>query len=111
MNGKPLESDWKTFRKHVPEWRERYLAEKNPEIVAVLSDESKTPTERFWDAHERMKEEARTLVECLDGHSRSKMEWYLSLMHRHGLIRDGDLEVFSEGLREHILEISRNLGR
>lgn len=111
MNRKPLESDWKTFRKSVPEWRERHLLEKNKEIIAILSDGSKTPTERFWDAEEKMKKEGRILVECLDGHSRSKMQWYLFLMHRHGLIRDDDLEEFSEDLRDHILAASRNLGR
>jgi hypothetical protein len=38
---KPLESDWKTFRKRVPEWRERYLMEKNREIIAILAGEAK----------------------------------------------------------------------
>jgi hypothetical protein len=25
MERKPLESDWKTFKKRVPQWRERFL--------------------------------------------------------------------------------------
>ncbi len=107
MERKPLESDWKTFKKRVPEWRERFLLKKNEEIIGILSDESKTPTERFWDAKTRMKEEAKILVDCLDGHSRSKMEWYLFLMHRHGLIQDADLKEFSEPLRELIREHRR----
>ncbi|MEW6667922.1 MAG: hypothetical protein AB1512_22150 [Thermodesulfobacteriota bacterium] len=102
MERKPSESDWKTFRKRVPEWRERYLLNKNQEIIGILSDENKTPTERFWDAKNIMKKEAKTLVDCLDGHSRSKMEWYLRLMHRHGLIHDSDLQEFSEALRDLI---------
>jgi hypothetical protein len=39
------------------------------------------------------------------------MEWYLLLMHRHGLIEDADLEEFSEELRAPILASSRNLER
>jgi hypothetical protein len=105
---KPQESDWKTFRKRVPEWRERYLEERNREIIGILSEEGKTPTERFWDAEERIKKEARILVDCLDGHSRSKMAWYLMLMHRYGLIRDEDLEEFSEALRERVLTFGRS---
>ena len=31
MEEKPKESDWKAFRKMVPELRERYLTEKNNE--------------------------------------------------------------------------------
>jgi hypothetical protein len=111
MEWKPLESDWKTFRKRVPEWRERYLLRKNEEIISILTDESKTPTERFWDAKERIKEEAKILVDCLDVHSRSKMPWYLLLMHRHGLIQDSDLGEFSEALREQILASSRGLAK
>ena len=110
MERKPKESDWKTFRRRVPEWRERYLTTKNKEIIGILTDEHKTPTEQFWDAKERMKEEARILVDCLDGHSRSKMHWYLFLMHRHGLIAEADLEEFSEELRDRILALSRGFG-
>ena len=103
MERKPLESDWKLFRKRVPEWRERYLSLKNKEIVGIFADNNKTPTEQFWDAKKKMEEEARILVDCLDGHSRSKMQWYLLLMHHYGLIRDEDLDEFSEELREQVL--------
>jgi hypothetical protein len=103
MEKKPLESDWKIFQKHVSEWRERYLLKKNGEIIGILTDESKTPTERFWEAKKRIKEEAKVLTDCLDGHSRTEMEFYLRLMHRHGLIQDTDLKEFSEALREQVL--------
>ena len=111
MERRPLESDWKTFEKRIPEWRERYLLKKNMEIIGILSDENKTSTVRFWDAKKKMKEEAKVLIDCLDGHSRSKMQWYLLLMHRHGLIEDSDLKEFSEALREKILTSSRVLAK
>ncbi|MBI5585122.1 MAG: hypothetical protein HY892_15015 [Deltaproteobacteria bacterium] len=102
-----MKSDWKIFQKRVPEWRERYLLKKNGEIVGILADEGKTPTERFWEAKKRMKEEAKVLRDCLDGHSRSEMEWYLLLMHRHRLIHDADLIEFSVALREQVLSRSK----
>ena len=92
-------SDWNAFRRRVPEWRERYLRLKNEELVGLLRDEALTPTERFWQAKERMAEEARVLRACLDGHSKGKVAWYLSLMHGHGMIGNDDLDEFSEGLR------------
>lgn len=98
-----LEADWQTMRKRVPEWRERYLKRKNEELVAVLQDENKTPTERFWAAKEKMEKEARILRDCLDGHSRAKMFRYLLLMYLHGLIGQADLEEFSAELRERVL--------
>ena len=61
------------------------------------------------DAKKKMKEEAKVLIDCLDGHSRSKMQWYLLLMHRHGLLQDSDLKEFSEELREQILTSLRGL--
>jgi hypothetical protein len=53
MERRPLESDWKTFAKRVPEWRERYLLKKNKEIIGILTDETKTPTVRFWMQRKR----------------------------------------------------------
>lgn len=106
MDSKPLESDWKVFRKRVPHWRERYLETKNKEIVGILADGNKTPTEQFWEAKKRMDTEARFLVELLDGHSRSKMQWYLILMYGHRFIADGDLDEFSDELQERIRRTS-----
>jgi len=111
MQRKPLESDWKTFKKRVPEWRDRYLMKKNKEIIGILTDQSKTPTDQFWDAKKKMEKEARILVDSLDDHSRSKMRWSLILMHGHGLIEDADLQEFSDELREIILAASRGLSK
>jgi len=102
-----VESDWKHFRKRVPEWRERYLSMKNKEIIATLSDEAISPTEQFWEAKKKMDREARVLTDCLDDHSRTSMDMYLILMHRHGLIKDEDLAGFSETLREDVLSASK----
>ena len=41
---KPLESDWKTFRKQVPQWRERYLEQQNRQIAAILAAPQESPT-------------------------------------------------------------------
>lgn len=59
-NGRKLiKSDWKTFQSMVPELRERYLTEKNKEIVAIFMDEGRTPTERFWDARREWKKKEK----------------------------------------------------
>lgn len=102
MDGKPKESDWKAFRKMVPELRERYLTEKNKELVAIFLDEDRTPTERFWNAREKIEKERKILENCLDGHSRSGMKWYMRLMYRYGMLSDLNLENFSEDLRNDI---------
>ena len=42
----------------MPKLRERYLADRNARIVALLTRPEKTETERFWDAMEVMEKEA-----------------------------------------------------
>lgn len=106
MKNKPKESDWKTFQNMVSELRERYLTEKNKEIVAIFMDEGRTPTEQFWDARERIEKERKILRNCLDGHSRSGMKWYMYLMYRHGMLSDLDLENFSDDMKNYIKQSS-----
>ena len=100
---RPKESDWKTFRKRVPEWRERYLEQQNRQLADMLCDGQQTPTENFWATKERMKKTARILVDCLDGHSRSRMEMYLLQMYKYEMIGDADLDEFSAELKGRIL--------
>ena len=101
----PSESDWKKFRMIVPELRERYLRERNSEIIAILRDESSTPTNKFWTASERIEEIGRILRSCLDGHSRSTMMNYLMIMYRHQMLTEEDLGGFSEEVRGRCAEI------
>ena len=110
----PGESDWKRFRKIVPELRERYLRERNSEIAALLRDESSTPTNQFWTASERIEEIGKILRSCLDGHSRSTMMNYLMMMHRHQLLTDEDMNGFSDevvGRLERIAEFDKGLAQ
>jgi hypothetical protein len=97
-----IESDWRKFRDMVPKLRERYLADRNARIVAVLADPTKNETERFWNAMEQMEREAKILRQCLDGHSRSKMFLYMLTMIRAGMITKEDSEVFSEQLQKDL---------
>jgi hypothetical protein len=94
-----MESDWRKFRDMVPMLRERYLAEHNARIAAMLADPQKNGTDRFWEAMEEMERQAKVLRQCLDGHSRSKMWLYVMLMVRHRMLRKEDLEGFSDELR------------
>jgi DNA-binding transcriptional ArsR family regulator len=97
------ESDWKAFRDSLVDWRERYLETTTEEIVDLLQEEGSTPTERFWQAKERIDEEAEILHECLDNYSRSKMQMHLVLLYGHGLIDESDLGRFGDDLRNRVL--------
>ena len=100
-----MEKDWKIFRKMAPHLRERYLMYKNKEIKKILEDKDKNETDRFWAAREQIEKERKILIDCLDGHSRSKMLLHMRLMYRYGMITEDDLNEFSEELRSKIREI------
>lgn len=106
MHDKPKESDWKAFRAMAPDLRERYLRDRNEELRTILSDDDRSPTERFWDAEERVREIAKTLRDCLDGHSRSKMEFFIMVMITNGMMTTDDLDAFSAEVRERALRRS-----
>ena len=107
----PSEPDWKKFRMIVPELRERYLRERNSEIIAILRDESSTPTNKFWTASERIEEIGKILRSCLDGHSRSTMMNYLMIMCRHKLLTEEDLGGFSEEVRDRCTAIQNEIAQ
>jgi hypothetical protein len=102
MNEQPIESDWKKFRGMVIELRERYLTRRNLEIVSIFGDESLTPTERFWEASERLKEVGYIFRTCLHGHSRSKMISFMMLMYGYEMFSNEDMEGFSDEVCERI---------
>ena len=102
MNGKVKESDWKRFREMVPELRENYLERKNRELARILSNPKKTPAEQFWDTFEKMGKERKILVDCLDGHSRSRMFMSMALMRRYGMLKKEQLKQFSDELQEDL---------
>jgi hypothetical protein len=107
MAKKTLESDWKAYKRIIPSLRDRYLQRKNQELVAILSNDGRTPTENFWQAKGSMDEQVQILHQCLDGHSRSKMWMSMLMMHSYGLIQDQDLDEFSELLKQDILSCSK----
>lgn len=97
-----IESDWRKFREMVPRLRERYLADRNARLAAMLVNPGKNETQRFWDAMEEMETEAKILRQCLDGHSRSKMSLYIFMMIRAGMLTKDDAAVFSVDLQNEI---------
>ena len=99
-----MESDWKKYTAKVDEWRDRYLAERNSRIVRMLTDPKKTETERFWSGLRAMEKDAKTLHECLDPHSRSKMWMHLMAMRTAGMISREDLADFSEELQKQVFD-------
>jgi hypothetical protein len=99
MNDRPRESDWKQFSSMIENLRDRYLQTKNRELVQLLTDPDRTPTEQFWDTSEKIRQDEKVLRECLGRHSRSNMFFSMALMCRCGMIQKEDLKPFSTELQ------------
>ena len=99
-----MEADWKKFRTILPALRERFLAERNVRFARLLTDPTKTETERFWDAMEEMGKVEKTLTACLDGHTRSKIWLYLMTMRKACMVKREDMADFSDELRRQVFD-------
>jgi hypothetical protein len=99
-----MESDWQKFCALVPVLRERYLADRNAAVARIIGDPKRTETERFWDAKEVMEKEAKILRKCFDGHSRSKMWFYMITMRGEGLLKREDLANFSAEIQSRVFD-------
>lgn len=102
-----MELNWKIFKNHLPEWRERYLENTISDIRAMLSSKTKTATELFWEVNTILNKEIQILTDCFDGYSRSNINIHLILLYKHNIINDNDLNEFDEELCKLIIESSK----
>lgn len=96
-----LESDWKLFRKRVPVWQERYMERLMQEYRSILESE-KLPSEKFWALEKRIRQDQKSPGVMINMR-RSTMRDELMQMLFQGVIRPGDLEGFSQELRDVVI--------
>ena len=96
------ESDWKLFRKKIVDWQENYMDRLAKEYIELLSSDLDA-SERFWTLEERIKKDKKKAGVQLEM-SRSGMELNIMSLLHDGAICIKDLEGFSEGLQEYMIE-------
>ena len=94
------ESDWKLFRKLLPEWQERYMGKLLGEYLAMIEDHG-LASDRFWRLQERLQADVRKVGVCAEM-KRSAMDMNLRLLLHEGAISKDDLDGFSEELRQSL---------
>lgn len=95
-----LESDWKLFRKRVPVWQERYMERLMEEYREILESEE-VPAEKFRTLEKRIHQDKKSPGVVIDMR-RSTMRDELLQMLFQGVIQLGDLEEFSQELRDSL---------
>ena len=95
------ESDWKTLRKHLPEWQEEFMARLCREYAALLSNEEMLPSARLWALDERIQKD-KELSGVSVQMSRSRMYLIIQNLLMEDVITLNDLTGFSAELQDHM---------
>ena len=96
----PKESDWKLFRKRLPEWQERHMQVLLDEYAKII-DSSELASTRFWKLDKRLRKDVRHVGVCADMR-RSTMFINLTRLLDENAITLEDLDGFSEDLKQRV---------
>ena len=94
------ESDWKLFRKLLPEWQERFIGRLLGEYSTMIAGQG-LASDRFWRLQKRLQKDVRKTGVRAEM-KRSVMIMNLWSLLREGAISKGDLDGFSEELRQSL---------
>ncbi len=99
------EQDWKLFRKKLPLWQEAYLDRLNQEYIQLLSGAG-SASEKFWELEKRIRRDQNSVGVVADMR-RSQMYSNLLSLLVNEIIREDDLDGFSEELSETLKDVLR----
>ncbi|MBB5185676.1 DNA-binding ferritin-like protein (Dps family) [Faecalicoccus acidiformans] len=99
------ESDWKIFRKRVPQWQEDYMKKLNEEYIDILSRDG-SAAKNFWDLENRVFKDKRRVGVAVDMRRSRMFINILDLLEDH-VINLEDLDEFSEELRKAVTQITK----
>ena len=95
------ESDWKLFRKLLPEWQERFMERLIGEYAKIIAGKG-LASDRFWKLQKRLQKDVRKVGVCAEM-SRSVMDMNLRSLLHEGAITKDDFDGFSDELRQSLL--------
>ena len=96
------ESDWKLFKKLMPEWQERFMEGLIGEYATMMAGQE-LASEKFWRLQKRLQKDARKVGVRADMRRSVMVMNLLSLLHEGAITKD-DLDGFSDELRQSLLD-------
>lgn len=102
--------DWKLFREKLADWQENYMDRLNREYIALLSEDDKNASDKFWELEKRIKKDKKHLGVIMEM-SKSEAIWNIVYLIRLGVIEFDDLADFSDDLKQEVkMILDRNRG-
>lgn len=98
------EQDWKLFRRRLPLWQEAHMDKLNQEYIRLLSGEGNA-SDKFWELEERIRRDKKSVGVVADMRRSQLYSNLLSLL-LHEIIREEDLDGFSEELADTLKFVS-----
>lgn len=95
------ESDWKLFRKKLPDWQERFMGRLCGEYIALLNSGG-LPSKRFWALEKRIRQDRRKTGVVANNVCRSRMYQHIACLVQEGAVTLDELAEFSEDLQKRI---------
>ena len=95
------ESDWKLFKKLLPEWQERFMERLIGEYAKMIAGQG-LASDRFWKLQGRLQKDVRNVGVRADMRRSGMVMNLLSLLHEGAITKD-DLDGFSDELRQSLL--------
>ena len=92
------ERDWKLLRQKLPLWQEAYMDKLNQEYIRLLSEEG-LASDKFWALEKRIRMDKKS-IGVVANMRRSQMHSILLSLLVEKIIREDDLDGFSEDLTE-----------
>ena len=102
----PNETDWKLFRRKLPDWQEAYIDSLNREYASVLAGTG-TSSDKFWELEKRISSDKHR-IGVSARMSRSNMYRNLLGLLRDGVITLDNLADFSIDLQEQMTLLMQN---
>ena len=99
------EQDWRLFRKKLALWQEAYMEKLNQEYIRLLLGEG-LASDKFWELEKRIRTDKRSVGVVADMR-RSQMYSNLLSLLVNEIIREDDLDGFSEELAETVKYVAR----
>lgn len=101
--------DWKLFQDKLPAWWEKYMECLIMDYIDCLKDNTKKPSDRFWQFEKRIKKDKQNPGAALNM-DKGEAVWNIVNLMRSDAIEAADLLDFSDELKhevERIMEMSR----
>lgn len=94
------ESDWKLFKKMLPQWQERYMEKLIGQYVEILNGGSEASS-RFWALEERVNRDKLSSGVLVNDMRRSTMRYEIANLLSDNVITLDDLDGFTEDIKSY----------